>query len=102
MMVERGVAVDHATIHHWAVKILTVLAAVFLGRKRPAGKSWRVDGTDIQVKGAWKYLYLGVDRGGQTVGLLLTAKRDLAAARCFFERALIGTTCPSPSPSTRD
>ena len=88
MMAERGVAVDHATIHRWAVKILPVLAAVFRRRKRPVGGSWRVDETYIQVKGAWKYLYRGVDRDGQTVDFLLTAKRDLAAARRFFERAI--------------
>ena len=29
MMAERGVAVDHATIHCWALKILPVLAKVF-------------------------------------------------------------------------
>ena len=29
MMAERGVAVDHATVHRWAIKILPVLAAVF-------------------------------------------------------------------------
>ncbi len=27
MMAERGVAVDHATVHRWAIKILPVLAA---------------------------------------------------------------------------
>ena len=88
MMAERGVAVDHATIHRWAVKILPVLAAVFRRRRRPAGGSWRVDETYIQVKGTWKYLYRGVDRDGQTVDFLLTGKRDLAAARRFFERAI--------------
>jgi transposase-like protein len=33
MMAERGVVVDHVTIHRWAVKILPVLAAVFRSRK---------------------------------------------------------------------
>ena len=28
MMAERGVAVDHSTIHRWAIKMLPVLAAV--------------------------------------------------------------------------
>ena len=28
MMAERGVSVDHATVHRWALKILPVLAAV--------------------------------------------------------------------------
>ena len=35
MMAERGVRVDHATIHRWALKILPVLAKAFR-RKRPA------------------------------------------------------------------
>jgi transposase-like protein len=43
MMAERGVLVDHATVHRWAVKMLPVLAAVFRRRKHPVGTSWRVD-----------------------------------------------------------
>ena len=88
MMAERGVVVDHATVHRWAVKILPVLAAVFRRRKRPVGSSWRVDETYIKVGGQWKYLYRAVDRLGHTVDFLLTAKRDVAAARRFFERAI--------------
>src|SRR5450631_4314035 len=43
MMEERGVVVDHATIPRWAIKIVPVLAAVFRRRKRPVGKSWRIE-----------------------------------------------------------
>jgi len=88
MMAERGVSVDHATVHRWALKILPVLAAVFRRRKRPVGSSWRMDETYILVGGQWKYLYRAVDRLGQTVDFLLTARRDVAAARRFFERAI--------------
>lgn len=88
MMLERGVEVDHSTIHRWALKILPVLAKVFRRRKRPVGRSWRMDETYIQVNGHWKYLYRAVDRLGHTVDFLLTAKRDLAAARRFLERAI--------------
>jgi putative transposase len=88
MMAERGVAVDHATVHRWSGKILPVLAAVFRRRKRPVGSSWRVDETSIRVSGQWKYLYRAVDKLGQTVDFVLTARRDLAAARRFFERAI--------------
>ena len=34
MMAERGVFVDHATVHRWSIKMLPVLAAVFRRRKR--------------------------------------------------------------------
>ena len=40
------------------------------------------------MAGQWKYLYRAVDRDGNTVDFLLTAKRDLAAARRFFEQAI--------------
>jgi len=88
MMAERGVAVDHATVHRWALKILPILAKVLRGRKRPFGRSWRMDETYIKIGGQRKYLYRAVDRLGQTVDFLLTAKRDEAAARRFFERAI--------------
>ena len=88
MMQERGVFVDHATVHRWAIKILPVLAAVFRRRKRPVGGSWRMDETYVKVAGHWKYLYRAVDRNGDTIDFLLTAKRDLAAARRFLERAI--------------
>ena len=88
MMQERGVFVDHATVHRWAIKVLPVLAAVFRRRKRPVGRSWRMDETYIKVSGQWRYLYRAVDRDGDTVDFLLTAKRYKAAARRFLERAI--------------
>ena len=88
MMQERGVFIDHSTVHRWMVKMLPVLAAVFRRRKRPVGRSWRMDETYIKVSGQWKYLYRAVDRDGDTVDFLLTARRDLAAARRFLERAI--------------
>ena len=45
VMAERGVIVDHATVHRWSLKILPVLAKVFRSRKRSVGSSWRMDET---------------------------------------------------------
>ena len=64
MMAERGVLVDHATVHRWAPKLLPVLAAVLRRRKLPVGKSWRVGETHVLVAGQWKYLYRAVDKLG--------------------------------------
>ena len=60
----------------------------FRKHKRPVGKSWRVDETYIKVKGSWKYLYRAVDKAGNTIDFLFRAKRDKAAARRFFEKAI--------------
>ena len=51
MMQERGVFVDHSTVHRWAIKVLPVLAALFRKRKRPVGSSWRMDLTYIKAAG---------------------------------------------------
>lgn len=42
MMAERGVLVDHATVHRWGLKILPILAAVLRQPKLPVRKSRRV------------------------------------------------------------
>ena len=86
-MAERGVFVDHSTLHRWSIKMLPVLAGAFRRRKRPVGLSWRMDETYVKVSGQWKYLYRAVDRDGHTVDLLLRAERDHAEARAFFDRA---------------
>ena len=88
MMQERGVFVDHSIVHRWAMKVVPVLACIFRKRKRTVGSSWRMDETYIKVAGQWKYLYRAADKSGGTVGFLLTARRDKAAARRFLERAI--------------
>ena len=80
MMEKRGVVVDHSSINRWAIRFLPLLEKVFRQYKRPVGGSWRMDETYIKVKGVWKYLYRAVDKEGNTIDFLLTAKRDKAAA----------------------
>jgi IS6 family transposase len=41
-----------------------------------------------KVSGRWTYLYRAVDQYGQVIDVLLSSRRDLAAARRFFTRAL--------------
>ena len=48
----------------------------------------------MKVAGAWTYLYRAVDQYGQVIDVLLSGRRDLAAARRFFTRALRVGTIP--------
>jgi putative transposase len=89
MMTEHGVEVDHSSIYRWVQKFTPKLEAAFCkGNKRPVGMSWRMNEADIQIKGQWRYLYRAVDKAGQTVDFLLTARRDKQAALLFFKKAI--------------
>jgi transposase-like protein len=94
MMAERGISVDHSTVHRWAIKLLPVLENAFRRRKRPVGKSWRMDETYIRVKGEWRYLYRAVDKDGNTIDFLLRAHRDKTAARRYFEKSIAQNGVP--------
>ena len=50
MMQDRGVFADYSTVHRWAIKMVPVLTAVFLRRKRAVGRSWRMDETSYGQK----------------------------------------------------
>lgn len=88
IMDERGVSVDHSTVNRWAIRFLPLIEKLSRKHKRTTDSSWRMDETYIKVKGVWKYLYRAVDKKGATVDFLLTARRDMAAAKRFFEKAM--------------
>ena len=78
MIAERGVFVDHSTLHRWSMKIWPVLAAAFRRRKRAVGLSWRMDESVSRTRvQAWD----AVPKMG--VGLPKSACRSrLQTARC--------------------
>ncbi|ECV3062824.1 IS6 family transposase [Salmonella enterica] len=88
MMAERGIHVDHSTLHRRVIRLVPLLDKVFRRHKRAVGRRWRMDETYIKIKGQWKYLYRAVDTAGQTIDFLLTAKRDAASALRFFHKAI--------------
>lgn len=49
----------------------------------------------MKVAGRWVYLHRAIDQYGQAIDVLVSEKRDLAAARRFFTRALDHGTHPS-------
>ena len=63
---------------------------------------WRVDETYVRVKGRWTYLYRAVDSRGQTIDFLLAARRDTAAAKRFFRKAMAQPHVANPRTLTVD
>ena len=88
MLADRGVEVDHTTIFRWIQAYAPELEKRIRPHLCPSNGSWRVDETYVKVKGRWTYLYRAVDSRGQTIDFLLSAKRDAAAAKRFFRKAL--------------
>lgn len=94
IMAERGVSVDHATLNRWVVKYSPQVAQMAQKRKIRTEESWRMDETYVKVRGEWVYLYLAVDRDGQTLDFMLSEKRDTKAAKKFFANALYNNGIP--------
>jgi putative transposase len=88
VMQERGVFIDHSTVNRWVIKYSPQPEEAFHHRKRPVGRSWRMDETYIRVKGEWRYLYRAVDTQGQTIDFLLTEQRAQEAALRFLRKAI--------------
>ena len=92
---DRGIEVDHSTVHDWVIQYTKIFAKHIHKKKHKVGKSWRMDETYIKVKGKWKYLYRAVDKDGNTIDFLLAAHRDAKAALRFFKRAIKNNGMPT-------
>ena len=53
-----------------------------------SGTSYRVDETYIKVGKSCKYLYRAADKQGNTIEFMLSAKRDVSAAKRFFKKMM--------------
>ena len=95
-LAERGIEVDASCIWRWVQAYAPELNKRCRPHLKPTNKSYRTDETYIKVKGQDKYLYRAVDSTGQTIEFLLTAKRDTAAAKRFFRKALSSPGNPVP------
>jgi len=88
MMAERGIILTHTTILRWVQRYVPEFEKRWSRYARNVDGSWRCDETYIKVKGQWTYLYRAVDKHGRTVDFWLSERRDVAAAKRFFQRAV--------------
>jgi len=88
MMSERGLSVHHSTLYRWVQRYAPEINKRIRPHLKMSGTSYRIDETYIRVGKAWKYLYRAVDKDGQTIEFMLSAKRDIAAAKRFFKKMM--------------
>src|SRR5262249_40286936 len=101
LLAERGIEVDHVTVYRWVQRFAPEFAEAARPRQHVVGDRWRVDETYVRVGGTWRYLFRAIDQFGQVIGVYLSPRRNTAAARRFFERA-ISRTRISPAEVTTD
>lgn len=82
LLAERGLPVDGSCV--WRCR----------RHLKSANKSYRVDKTFHEMPS--EVLYRAVDPTGQTIDFLLTAKRDAAADKRFFQKVWICSANPIP------
>ncbi len=88
LLVERGIEVDHVTIHRWVQRFTPLLIDAARPCRRPVGGRWFVDETYVKLAGRWRYVYRAVDDHGQVIDVFVSPRRNIAAARTFFTAAI--------------
>jgi transposase-like protein len=87
-MRERGLDVDHSTVFRWVQRYAPEINKRIRPHLKMSGTSYRVDETYIKVGKTCKYLYRAVDKEGQTIEFMLSAKQDVSAAKRFFKKMM--------------
>src|ERR1043166_1613857 len=90
MMRERGLDVDHSTVFRWVQRYAPEINKRVRQHLKISGTSYRVDETYIKVGKTCKYLYRAVDKERQTIEFMLSAKRDVSAAKRYFKKLMRG------------
>jgi transposase, IS6 family len=88
LLAERGIEVDHVTVYRWVQRFTPLLIDAAWPCRHVPGDRWFADETYVKVARRWVYLYRAIDQYGQVIDVLVSEKRDLAATRRFFTRAL--------------
>jgi transposase, IS6 family len=88
LLAERGITVDHVSIYRWVQRFTPLMIDAARTCRHGPGDRWFVDETYAKIAGRWVYLYRAIDQFGQVIDVMISEKRDLAATRRFFTRAL--------------
>ena len=82
-------------IYRWVQRFTPEYIEAARPRRHAPGNRWFVYGTDVKVSGQWAYLYRAVNQHSQVIDVLLSIRRDLAAVRRSFTRAMRAGAIPA-------
>jgi transposase-like protein len=94
LLAERDITADHATVYRWVQRFTPEFTGAARCRRAP-GDRWLAGETYVKVPGSRVCLYRAAGQYGQAIDVLLSQRRDLAAARRLFRRALRAGTVPA-------
>src|SRR4029450_11052545 len=86
-LAERGIEVDHVTVHRWGRRLSPLLIDAARFARHRVGDRWHVDETYVKVAGRWVYLYRAVDQFGQVIDVYASTRGDGEVPRRFFQEA---------------
>src|SRR6185295_2559489 len=98
LFLERGLEVDHSTLNRWVLAYAPLIEKRLRAFRKPPCGSIRVDETYIKIRGQWRYLYRAIDKHGNSVDFLLTAKRDLEAGQALLPQGAERGAAALPGP----
>src|SRR6266511_118921 len=67
LLAERGIEVDHVSIHRWVQRFAQEFIEAARARQHVVGDRWHVDETYVKVGGTWRYLFRAIDQFGQVI-----------------------------------
>ena len=85
LLAERGIDVDHVTLHRWVQRFTPLLIDAARPCRHAVGHRWFVDETYVKVARVWRYVYRAVDDHAQVIDVYVSVRRDIAAARKCLE-----------------
>jgi transposase-like protein len=79
---------SHSLVWRWVQRYAPEINKRIRPHLKMSGTSYRVDETYIKVGKTCKYLYRAVDKEGNTIEFMLSAKRDVFVAKRFFRKMM--------------
>ena len=73
-------------MYRWVQRYTPLLAEAARPCRHAVGDRWQVDPTYVKVAGQWRYVNRAIDQFGQVIDVFVSSRRDVRAARRFFER----------------